>query len=138
MPAGLTRQHAFDIIDAIMNMPIMLKIPESDYSESYFIAMANATFCIDDNKKIIEYAIDLQGESFRSLEAVDGNIVKISDLGCKTYSELVVALDVNNLLHGATEFANNTNASKLKIDTLIKENAKLKKKLQALKKALSD
>lgn len=79
---------------------IILKIPETENDYSCYCSLSLLTIIINDGfiDRIILYEAR-RTYIIYNLEEVNGQIIKIADLKCKTFAEFVVAIDVNNLNH---------------------------------------
>ena len=82
---------------------------------------------------------DMLGDA---LMAANGTKMKLARLNCKTYEELIIQLELNDLIHGNTNANDDTNAddiAKLKrmILKLTDENNELKVKISKLQKVLN-
>lgn len=90
----------------------------------------------------ISIFVDVGGSENNYIKSRSGTILKISKLGCKTYNELVVALDINDLWHGPTvpvdsfKAKSKNNVSLALVKKLQNENTMLKKKITEMKKLL--
>lgn len=86
-------------------MDTLLVVGKTEDENGYRIIMPFSTvnFAYDDDEdKYIYSFITVSGEECTSLEAVDGSYVKIIDLKCKSYEELLVQMDLHNLWHIAS------------------------------------
>ena len=76
---------------------IVLKIAEIDHTYGRYCSLSAVYFIIENG--IID-RIELASQAnYYKLETTDGQIFDISSLNCKTYAELLVAIDVHNLNH---------------------------------------
>ena len=133
-------------------MDTLLVVGKTENENGYRIIMPFSTvnFAYDDDEdKYIYSFITVSGEECTSLEAVDGSYVRIIDLECKSYEELLVQMDLHNLWHIASnkEVYQDDNslgkttsitALKQKIKQLSSENRQLKLKLKQLKTLLNN
>ena len=94
----------------------------------------------DDYNKYIEYFGASYGDSINRLESIDGMIVKILDLKCQSYEDVLIQMDLHDLLHGkempdeiCTTGAKTNSTLKKKVKELAEENKQLKLKLKQLK-----
>ena len=94
----------------------------------------------DDDNEYIAYFGDQSGDNLDRLESIDGMIIEISALKCKSYEEVLVQMDVYNLWHGkeipneiCTTSTKTDNALKKQVKELAEENKQLKLKLKQLK-----
>ena len=116
----------------------MLKVPKKSRSFTYYVALSNVTLVYDED--IISEILDEQDDSVTELESVDGTKIDISSLNCKTYEEFLVALDLNNLLHGGNFLSSDSfSREKIKeltciIEQLREENAILKEENTVLRR----
>lgn len=76
---------------------IVLKIPATYSLYATFIPLHNIKWVIKD--EIISSMYVDNNDDFFELEDVHGNVVQICELNCKTYAELMVAIDLYNLNH---------------------------------------
>ena len=86
--------------------------------------------------------VDVSGSENNYIKSRNGTAIKINSLKCKTYDELIVALDVNDMWHGPTvqiddhKSKSNGRASLTLVKQLQTENAMLKTKITEMKKLL--
>ena len=86
--------------------------------------------------------VDVSGSENNYIKSRNGTAIKINSLRCKTYDELIVALDVNDMWHGPTvqiddhKSKSNGRASLALVKQLQTENAMLKTKITEMKKLL--
>lgn len=115
------------------------------YTDSLKIitTFSSLSFIYDNDNEYIQYFGTQSGDTVNSLESIDNLTIKISDLKCKSYEELLVQMDVHNLLHGmeipdeiCTTDTKIDNVLKNKVKVLTKENMQLKLKLKQLKNLL--
>lgn len=125
------------------NFPLMLKIPENDWTDKCLVPLASISFTYN-SKGIIDSVRaaergDMLGDA---LMAANGTKMKLASLNCKTYEELIIQLELNDLIYGninATDDSNADGIVKLKqtILKLTNENNKLKVKISKLQKVLN-
>lgn len=104
---------------------------------------SSLTLIYDDNNEYIKYFGAQSGDTIERLESIDGCIIEILSLKCKSYEEMLVQMDVCNLLHGmeipdeiCTTDTKIDNVLKNKVKVLTEENTQLKLKLKQLKNLL--
>ena len=115
-----------------LHMPIMLFCAEYENdSEPTYVPINSVSFITDRN--VITQCYD-SNYSYDYLISTDGSFIKIEDLNCKTYDELLIALEIHGLLHG---MSTNGNEDKSAIKELFIENSRLKEENEKLKKKLS-
>ena len=81
---------------------IVLKIPATNSTYAKFIPLPNIEWVITDDQ-IINGMYLSGNDYFYELEDVYGNVVQIHELNCKTYAELMVAIDLYNLNHNTSK-----------------------------------
>ena len=83
---------------------IVLKLPETAKIYGRYIPLSSLIWTISSNNIIDccwEAGVNSNGNYF--IEAIDGKIIKIEDLNCRSYAELVVALDLVNANHNVVD-----------------------------------
>ncbi len=126
-----------------MNFPLMVKIPENDWTHECLMPLASISFTYN-TKGIIDavravISSDMLGDA---LMAANGTKIKLASLKCKTYEELIIQLELNDLIYGNVNANDDPNADdivklKHKILKLTDENNKLKVKIGKLQKVLN-
>lgn len=128
-----------------MNLKIEPRLLLFDGGRDYrYVALSTIEFSIDYTSKIIVDCISACSDVFDYLVSTNGQAIKIKDLNCKSYDELLIALELHDLLYGLPEDA--IDKSELKTfqklfkenNELKKENEKLKKKLEKMKQLFND
>ena len=127
-----------------MNFPLMVKIPENDYTHECLVPLTSISF-VYNTKGIIGaiHTADSRGDMLGdALMAANGTKMKLAHFKCKTYEELIIQLELNDLIHGNNNANDNPNADdivKLKqmILKLTAENNELKVKISKLQKVLN-
>lgn len=122
-------------------MPKMLKLIEtSEDHYGIYCPLNCATLSYDVNSGLICGIFGVDGGDNDFIESVDGKVIEIRKLHCKSYAEFIVAIDVYNLLHGVeipdeicTTDTKTNNVLKNKVKILTEENRQLKLKLKQLK-----
>ena len=109
-------------------------------NEKVITLFSSLAFIYDDDLEYIGYFGVQSGDNIERLESIDGLIIEIPTLKCKSYEELLVQMDVYNLLHGkdipdeiCTTGIKTDSALKKKVKVLTEENRRLKLKLKQLK-----
>ena len=109
-------------------------------NEKIITLFSSLAFIYDDDIEYIKCFGTQSGDSIERLESIDGLTIKISDLKCRSYEEVLVQMDLHNLLHGkdipdeiCTTGTKTDSALKKKIKELAEENKQLKLKLKQLK-----
>ena len=85
---------------------IVLKIPETNKLFGQYTPLSSLIWRIGNNKIIDccwDTGDDNRDNTYYSIEAIDGKVIKIKDLNCKSYAELVVALDLANANHNVVD-----------------------------------
>lgn len=85
---------------------IVLKIPKNEKIFGRYIPLSSVVWKIGGNN-IIDSCWEA-GDYFNdtiyySIEAIDGKTINIKDLNCKSYAELIVALDLVNANHNVAD-----------------------------------
>lgn len=126
-----------------MNFPLMVKIPENDWIHECLMPLTSISF-VYNPKGIIDamQSIDRGDMLGDALMATNGTKMKLVRLNCKTYEELIIQLELNDLIHGninANDDPNADDIAKLKrmILKLTDENDELKAKIGKLQKVLN-
>ena len=124
-------------------MPKMLKLKEDMDSEGgIYCPICNVNFLYNEEDGKICVICDLSGAENRCIVSTSGAEYNIESLGCKSYEEFIVALDLYNLIFDPNQIETHINEFKddqvKTIKNLIHENAVLKKKIKDLKKILKD
>lgn len=81
---------------------IVLKFPETKKMFGGYIPLSSLGWKIGGNNIIDccwEAGDNNSDNIYYSIEAMDGKVIKIEDLNCKSYAELIVALDLANANH---------------------------------------
>ena len=125
------------------DMPKMVKLKEDKDSEyGTYCSIYNISYSYNDEDGTIDAIYDLPGAENRCIVSTSGVEYDIASLGCKSYEEFIVALDLYNLIFDPNQIETHINEFKNnqveKIKNLIHENALLKKKIKDLKKILKD
>lgn len=127
----------------MIDMPKMLKLKEDKDSEyGVYCSIDNINYLYNDEDGTIDAIYDLSGAENRCIVSTLGTKYNISSLGCKSYEEFILALDLYNLIFDPNQIETHINEFKndqvKKIQNLMHENALLKKKIKDLKKILKD
>lgn len=128
-----------------MNNPYIVGYTRDD--EKIITLFSSLSFIYDNDNKCIMYFGAQSGDNIKRLESIDGSIIEISSLKCKSYEEVLVQMDMHNILHDmeipgeicTTDIKINNkinNSLKKKVKELTEENRQLKLKLKQLKKIL--
>lgn len=97
---------------------------------------SSSAFIYDDDNEYIRYFGAQSGDNIDKLESIDGSIIEISALKCKSYEDVLVQMDLYNLLHGKEipdKICTTSTMMKKQIKKLVEENKQLKLKLNQLK-----
>ena len=122
------------------NIPLMVKIADSDSTYARFMPLSCIEFTCDIDG-FISYAWRISDMDdnceMTSFESVDGQIVEIRSLNCKSYDELIVKLHLHNALFGRIDriepnVCSDATELEKEVMALKCENKKLKEKLQRI------
>ena len=81
------------------DMPKMLKLKEDMDSDcGIYCSIHNIIFLYDEEDGNIDAIYDLSGTKNRCIVSTSGVKYNISSLGCHSYEEFIVALDLYNLI----------------------------------------
>lgn len=85
---------------------IVLKFPETEKMFGLYISLSSLIWKIGNNKIINccwEAGDNDSDNIYYAIETIDGKVIKIEDLNCKSYAELIVALDLANANHNVID-----------------------------------
>ena len=126
-----------------MNFPLMVKIASNSWSDDCLIPLASISFTYNPKGIIDSVHTAERGRMIgNALMAANGTKIKLASLNCKTYEELIIQLELNDLIYGNINANDDSNADdivKLK-QTILKltaENNELKVKIGKLQKILN-
>ena len=125
-------------------LPKMLCLYEDeDCEQGIYVPISNIALVFNTNTNLIEAVADITGVANTCIKSNSNVIYKISKLGCKSYAEFMIALDLYDLIYDPSQ-DNNTEFHKFKSDQLnalsklTLENIRLKNKLKTLKKLVNE
>lgn len=124
--------------------PKMLCLYENeDCEQGIYVPINTIALVFDKNTNLIESVADITGAANAYIKSNSNIMYKISRLGCKSYVEFMIALDLYDLIYDPSQ-ADNIEFHKFKSDQLndlrklTLENSRLKTKLKTLKKLVNE
>ena len=114
-----------------------------DCEQGVYTPINTIALAFDANTNVIDAVIDVSGAANTYIKSNSNIMYEISKLGCKSYIEFIIALDLYDLIYDPSQ-DDNIEVLKFKSDQLnalsklTLENARLKNKLKTLRKLVNE
>lgn len=114
-----------------------------DCEQGVYTPINTIALVFDANTNVIDAVIDVSGAANTYIKSNSNIMYEISKLGCKSYIEFIIALDLYDLIYDPSQ-DDNIEVLKFKSDQLnalsklTLENARLKNKLKTLRKLVNE